>query len=159
MDEDDCVKLAGIFTFLFLIALCSANVIFCALRESLAMGSCSYSCTIDHPTGNRLASLISLFLFLSFFATDVKLAGRSSILDLEICSSHSCMAKEISMSKSNWSQLPFPFMSCSSGLYFFAGGSMFLSIWVYLVSKFLLNIKFNASSGSFPPRILEKYVF
>ena len=71
VDEDDCVKLAGVFTFLFLIALSSACLIFCASSESLAMGSCLYSCTIDHPTGDRSANLISLFLFFSFVAIDV----------------------------------------------------------------------------------------
>ena len=30
VDEDDCIKLVGVFIFLFLIALCSACLIFCA---------------------------------------------------------------------------------------------------------------------------------
>ena len=99
MDEDDCVKLAGVFTFLFLIALCSACLIFCASSESLAMGSCSYSCTIDHPAGDRSAYLINLFLFFSLVAIDVRLADRSPILPLAICCWHSCIAKEISVLK------------------------------------------------------------
>ena len=71
LDEDDCVKLAGVFTFLSVIALSSVCLIFCASSESLAMGSCSHSCTIDHPTGNRSANLISCFLFFSLAAIDV----------------------------------------------------------------------------------------
>ena len=114
VDEEDCVKLAGLFTFFFLIALCSACLIFCASSESLAMGSCSYSCTIDHAAGDRSASLLSLFLFFSFIAIDVKLTDRSSMLPLDICCWHPCMATAISVLKSNWSLLPFPFMSCPS---------------------------------------------
>ena len=90
-----CVKLVGVFTFLFLIALCSTWLIFCASSESLAMESSSYSCTRDHPTGNWLNNLISLFHFFSFLAIDVRLADRSSISSLNICCWHSCIAKEI----------------------------------------------------------------
>ena len=37
VDEDDCIKLVYVFTFLFLVALCSAYLILCASSESLAM--------------------------------------------------------------------------------------------------------------------------
>ena len=84
VDEDDCVKLAVVLTFLFLIAICSACLIFCASSELLDMGSCSYSCTIDHPNGDQSANLISLFLFFSFIAIDVRLGDWSSILPLDI---------------------------------------------------------------------------
>ena len=140
MDEDDCVKLTGVFTFLFLIALCSACLIFCASSESLAMWSCSYSCTIDHPAGDRSANLISLFLFYSFVAIDVESADSSLILPLEICCWYSCLAKEISVLKSNWSLSPFHFTSCSSGLYFFAGGCMFWFIWSLHFFKVFVEI-------------------
>ena len=111
MHEDDCVKLVGVFTFLFLIALCSTCLIFCALSKSLAMGSCSYSCTIDYPIGDwSAANLISLIIFFSFVAINVRLADRSLILYLDICCWDSCMIKEISVLKSNWPLLPFPFM-------------------------------------------------
>ena len=61
VDEDDCVKLADVFTFFFLIALCSACLIFSVSPESLVMGSCSYSCTIDYPVGDRSANLACFF--------------------------------------------------------------------------------------------------
>ena len=162
VDENDCVKLADVFTFLFLVALCSACLIFCASSESFAMGSCSYSCTIDHPVGDRSTNLISLFVFFSFVAIDVKLADRSSVLPLHICCWFSYMAKEIFVLKSNWSLLPFAFMWCPSGLYFSAGGSMFLLIWACIPSIFCRNSWTSNSKHLlvlFPPRILEKYVF
>ena len=108
------VKLAGVFTFHFLIVLYSACLIFCASSESVAMGSCSYSCTIDHLTGNWLANF-----FFSFVAIDVRLADRSSVLPLNIWCWHSSMAKEVSVLKSNWSLLPCPFMLCPPVLLFF----------------------------------------
>ena len=57
------------------------------------MVSCSYSCTTDHPVGDRSANLISFFVLFIFVAIDVKLANRSSILPLDICCWLSCMAK------------------------------------------------------------------
>ena len=60
VDEDDFVKLAGAFSFLFLIALCSACLISCVLSESFTMGSCSYSCTIPLLIG-RLTQLVCFF--------------------------------------------------------------------------------------------------
>ena len=38
VDEDDCVKLAGVFTFFFLIALCSACLIFVRRQNPLPWG-------------------------------------------------------------------------------------------------------------------------
>ena len=60
------------------------SIFFWALSESLAMGSCSYSCTIDHLTDDQSDNLISLFLFFSFVVIDVRLADISSILPLDI---------------------------------------------------------------------------
>ena len=117
VDEDDCVKLVDVFTFFFLIALCSTCVTFCVSSESFAVESCSYSCTVHHPTGEQSGNLISLFLFFSFVGIYVTLAERSSILPLDICCWHSCMIKEISVLKSNRSLLPFSFMSCPSGFF------------------------------------------
>ena len=165
VDEDERVKLGrgkSAFTFLFLNNL--SCLIFCTSSELLAMGSCSYSCTIDHPTGDRSSNLIGLFLFFSFIVIDVRLADRSSILPLDIWCWRSCMAKEISVLKSNWSLLPFPFMSCPTGLlYFLAEGSMFLFIWACIPSNFFCRNSRTSNLKNllalFPPQILEKCVF
>ena len=118
MDKDDCIKPGCVFTFLFAIAFCSACLFFCTSSESFAVRSCSYFCTIHYPTGDQLVNLISLFLFFSFVSIEVKLADRFSILPIfNIWCWHSCMAKEISVLKSTWSLLPFPFMSCLSVFY------------------------------------------
>ena len=82
VDEDDCV-----------FGLYSACLILCALSKSLAMGSCSDSCIIDHPTGNELANLISLFCFFSFLAINVRLTDRSLTLSLDICCWYSYLIK------------------------------------------------------------------
>ena len=129
-----CVKLVGVFTFLFLIALCSTWLIFCASSESLAMESSSYSCTRDHPTGNRLDNLISLFHFFSFLAIDVRLADRSSISSLNICCWHSCIAKEI-----GWNQ---------TGLYY-------LPLWCCVRLDFYISLKEVPCFCLFEPAYLQ----
>ena len=70
---------------------------------------------IDCPTYDGSANLISLFLFFSFDAVDVRLADRFSLLYFNICCWLSYMIKGIFVLKSNWSLLPFSFMLCLTG--------------------------------------------
>ena len=127
VDENHCVKLTG---FLFPIVLCSACLIFCASSESLAIGSCSYLCTIDHPAGDRSANLISLFIFFSFVSIDVKLADSSSILRLfNIWCWHSFMARNFCVEiKLVFITIPFYLVS----VWFFIFRRRSFHVFVYL---------------------------
>ena len=138
-DEVNCVKLVGVFTFLFLIALCSTWVILCASSESLAMESCSYSYTRDHPTGNQLDNLISLFISLAFL--QLMLDWQTDLPYYLSISAVGILYGKRNRLKSNWSLLPSPFMLCTSGfLYFFKRGSMLLFIWACIPSNFVIEI-------------------
>ena len=90
-----------IFTWKWQGSLLGRSIFLCLMSlRSLAMGSCSYSCVMDHPTCNRSTNLINLFLSFSFAAE------ISPTLLFDVFCWRSYAIKAISVLNSNVSLLP-----------------------------------------------------
>ena len=129
--------------------LCLSN--FLSVIRITCHGTLFIFLPIDCPTYDGSANLISLFLFFSFDAVDVRLADRFSLLYFNICCWLSCMIKGIFVLKSNWSLLPFPLMLCPTGFSYSSREfpcfclfkSALLHFFVKKKKKFMLYLALN----------------